>query len=148
MPPPPAPAAFSALWIATVSLAMPSPFAPQAASVTTYKLVLAGRRDEMSLATLVQYTVGIAFEMAWRASTSRLLALPKFTSLAAGLNVQPVNAARVAFAAITHWVLPSKVEFATLNTPGPVSCSAFEKVQLWNCIQECQLFPVELTAGP
>src|SRR6266481_2889872 len=83
-----------------------------------------------------------------RASTSRLLALPWFTRFVAGLKVQPVNAARVALALNTHCVLPSKVESTTLNTPGPASCSALEIVQFWNCIQECQSLPVELTAGP
>ena len=54
--------------------------------------------------------MGIAFEKAWRASTKRLLTLPLFTKLVVGLKVQPVKAARVALAASTHCVLPSKEE--------------------------------------
>src|ERR1017187_9712315 len=92
--------------------------------------------------------MGNALEMVCRASINRLPAFPLFTIFCAGLKVQPVKAARVALALITHCVLPSRVESTTLNTPGPARLSALEIVQSWNCIHELESAPVELTAGP
>src|ERR1039458_6166089 len=92
--------------------------------------------------------MGHALETVCRASTNKLPALPLLTMFRVGLKVQPVKAARVAFALMIHWVLPSKVESTTLNTPGPVNWSALEMVQFWNCIHDPQSAPVALTAGP
>src|SRR5512145_2815081 len=91
--------------------------------------------------------MGIAFDPAGRGSISEPAGLPRLTIFRTGLKVQPVNAARVAVALITHCVAPDSEQLTRLNTPAS-SCSALEIVQFWNCIQECQPVPVARTATP